>query len=548
LVLRWNRAGGKEIRPISRVSQGWIVGAMPRPRSLFRLPEIITSANQSPRVFVVEGEKAADAGVGLAMSVTTSAGGSAAAHHTDWSPLAGRDVVLLPDNDEPGRKYAHAVIGELVRLSPPPTIRLVTLPGLPAAGDLADFIAARPDESTELIQAQIEQLCAQALPITPATQLQPPETPMPTPTHEHEVTITPIVTRLDQCVPSTVEWLWPGRVPMGKLTLLVGDPGLGKSFLTLDVAARITRGGPLPRQDGDQLSPENTPGSVVLLSAEDDASDTICPRLTAAGADLSRVVALHAVGFRDPRSGQSREAAFSLASDLDVLEEVIASLDDCRMVVIDPITAYLGSADSHNNADMRALLAPLSALATRTGVALLAINHLNKANQGPAIYRSMGSVAFAATARSALAVLPDPHDPDARVLVSLKNNLTANAAGMRYRIVAADDGPLPIIRWDATPVRMSAEELMVAAARSATSAGGTLEASEWLTEMLRNGPRSAAEIKSLAAADGIKERALLRAKQRLGITTHRRGVGLAGTWIWQWPTDRTLPSPPTANA
>ena len=133
----------------------------------------------------------------------------------------------------------------------------------------------------------------------------------------------------------------------------------------------------------------------------------------AAGADLSPlVVALQAVGFRDAKQGKLREATFSLATDLGVLEELIASLGDCRLVVIDPITAYLGSADSHNNAEMRSLLAPLSAvLAARTGVALLAINHLNKANQGPAIYRSMGSVAFAATARSTLAVLADPYDP-----------------------------------------------------------------------------------------------------------------------------------------
>ncbi|MCI0335135.1 MAG: AAA family ATPase [Planctomycetes bacterium] len=286
----------------------------------------------------------------------------------------------------------------------------------------------------------------------------------------------------------------------------------------------------------------SVPGSVVLLSAEDDVSDTIRPRLIGAGADLARIVALQAVGFDDPAGGATREHAFSLASDLDVLEQVIRSLDNCRLVVIDPITAYLGASDSHNNAEMRSLLAPLSELATRTGVAVLAINHLNKTGQGPAIYRSMGSLAFAATARSVLAALADPYDPEARVLVSLKSNLAASVDGIRYRIAntttADANGTgirVPVVRWDTTPVRMSADELLAASAQTAVSGPALAEAAEWLASTLRDGPRPALDLKQLAKADGIHERTLLRAKQRLGVTAARQGYGPNGLWAWQLP-------------
>ena len=371
--------------------------------------------------------------------------------------------------------------------------------------------------------------------------------------------LSPIVARLDECKPTIVEWLWPGRIPFGKFTLLVGDPGLGKSFLTLDLAARITRGAALPETDRCQVSGVGcqdpisdtrhpTPdtqssdtssprrGSVILLSAEDDVSDTIRPRLMAAGADLSRVVALQAVGFRDAKQGKLREATFSLATDLGVLEELITSLGDCRLVVIDPITAYLGSADSHNNAEMRSLLAPLSALAARTGVALLAINHLNKANQGPAIYRSMGSVAFAATARSALAVLADPYDPSAGAGVSQEQpGRVARWCAVSHRF--AEPGELPVIEWDATPVRMTADEVLGAAVQSAAAGGATLEAADWLTEMLRCGPKPAAELKTQAKADGIHERTLLRAKSRLGLSAAGKESVQAGYGFGSCPRE-----------
>jgi putative DNA primase/helicase len=373
-----------------------------------------------------------------------------------------------------------------------------------------------------------------------------------------------VLTRLADFQPEPVRWLWPGRVPAGNLTLLIGDPGLGKSILTLDLAARVSRGAPLPSLDGEhvaapvrdaeecEFSPrrifdrENAPtcaGSVVLLSAEDHVSDTIRPRLVGAGADLARIIALRPIGMHDDAAGDSSQESFSLANDLDVLEELVTSLESCRLVVIDPISAYLGGSDSSNNTQMRSLLAPLSDLAARTGVAVLAINHLNKSAQGPAIYRSMGSLALAATARSVLAVVADPYDDERRVLVSVKSNLGAPVDGMRYRIASATAGDavgqgsfVPVVKWETTAVRMTADELF-AAARVSVSGPAIAEAAEWLKMVLRDGPMPAVELKQLAKIDGIHERTLLRAKQRLGITAHREGFGPGGIWTWQLPCD-----------
>ncbi len=161
LVVRWDRAGGKDIRPVARHPDGWRVGAMPAPRLLYGLPGL-GAAN---RVVVVEGEKATDAARSLGFTATTSAGGAQAAAGTDWSPLAGKDVWILPDNDAPGRGYADRAAGVLAKLGPAPTVRVVELPGLPDGGDVADWVAARgPAADPARLRAEVEAPAARPAP------------------------------------------------------------------------------------------------------------------------------------------------------------------------------------------------------------------------------------------------------------------------------------------------------------------------------------------------------------------------------------------------
>jgi len=152
-VVRWDRPdGSKDIRPVSRRSDGlWYIGAMPEPRLLYRLPDL----SDAEIVFVCEGEKAADAAKSLGLTSTTSSGGANAAGKTDWSPLAGKQVIILPDADEPGERYAEEVIRLLSSLTPTPTIKVIRLPGLPAGGDIVEWIEAGGtlDELLRLVEA-----------------------------------------------------------------------------------------------------------------------------------------------------------------------------------------------------------------------------------------------------------------------------------------------------------------------------------------------------------------------------------------------------------
>ncbi len=155
VVVRWDKPDGKDIRPVARHADDWRIGAMPDPRPLYGLPDLAAAR----RVIVCEGEKAADAARSLGVVATTSAGGSQAANKTDWRPLTGKEVWIMPDNDAPGRKYAETVAGILARLTPAPMARVVELPGLPVGGDIVDWIDAHGDAAEPgAMRAEIEAL------------------------------------------------------------------------------------------------------------------------------------------------------------------------------------------------------------------------------------------------------------------------------------------------------------------------------------------------------------------------------------------------------
>ena len=233
-----------------------------------------------------------------------------------------------------------------------------------------------------------------------------------------------IIRRLTSVAREQLEWLWPGRIPLGKLTLLAGDPGLGKSFVTLDIAARVSRGASWP----DLALLNQSPAGVVLFNAEDDLADTIAPRLDKAEADDRNVVAVEGVAMMGHRR------CFSLEQDLPRLAEVVEQNPGTRLVVIDPISAYTGKVDSHNNTEVRGLLAPLAEVAGRYHLAIVAVTHLSKSGGTKAVYRAMGSLAFAAASRAVWAIVKDLNDPQRRLFLPAKLNLAQDPDGMAYRI------------------------------------------------------------------------------------------------------------------
>ncbi|MCJ7501476.1 MAG: AAA family ATPase, partial [Acidobacteriia bacterium] len=324
--------------------------------------------------------------------------------------------------------------------------------------------------------------------------------------------------------PKPLRWVWRDRIPAGKLSLMVGDPDKGKSLITIDITARITAGKPFP--DG---APSER-GSVIMLSAEDDPEDTIRPRLDAAGADVSRVHLLKAVRVL-LRDGKQTERGFSLESDIDALYDAIKQTPDVRLIVIDPISAYLGAADSHNNSEVRGLLAPLAELAARTGVAILAVTHLRKSG-GSAIYRAMGSIAFAAAARAVWGIAEDADDPDKRIMVRVKGNLAHDPGGLAYRIEVALD--IPRIAWELGAVNLRADDVL-GGLDSREERSEQREAEEWLKEFLAHGPKAVSEIRRQAPQAGLAWHTVRRAADALRIKKQKSGF--VSGWEWALPED-----------
>jgi RecA-family ATPase len=230
---------------------------------------------------------------------------------------------------------------------------------------------------------------------------------------------------------SKPRWLWPGRLAYGKLAVLDGNPGQGKSTLTLDLAARVSRGKPMPGAASGQ-----TPSGVVLLNAEDSLDDTIVPRLMAANADLERVVALESMGDRP----------WSLPGDIPALEEAVWEVG-ASLVVIDPLMAFLhASHDSQRDHDVRRALHPLADMARRTCACVLVVRHLRKAG-GKAIHAGGGSVGIGGAARSVLLAAENPDIEGDSVLAVTKNNLGPKGHSYGYRLVTDEALGSGKIEW-----------------------------------------------------------------------------------------------------
>jgi putative DNA primase/helicase len=342
--------------------------------------------------------------------------------------------------------------------------------------------------------------------------------------------VTPLVIRrVSEIEARPVLWLWPSRVARGKVTMLAGHPGLGKSQLALAVAAIVTSGGLWP-VDGTRAER----GSVIILSAEDDPADTIRPRLEAAGADLTRCHVIEAAQDLGD-DGKPRQRGFSLVHDLARLDAELRRLGDVVLVIIDPITAYLGATDSHRNAEVRAVLAPLAELTSHHGLAVLAISHLRKSLAGDAVLQVTGSLAFAAAARAVYIVARDPNDTMRRLLLPAKNNVGDDRTGYAYRIEPAWlPGAIQTCRiaWEPDAVTVTADEAL--AFRDANAKPRPRDmAAGWLRDLLANHPVPVREIEDEAKAAGFSMSTVRRAADDLGITTEK--TTFEGGWAWRLP-------------
>jgi RecA-family ATPase len=326
--------------------------------------------------------------------------------------------------------------------------------------------------------------------------------------------------RLSDVEPEQVAWLWQGRVPLGKVCILDGDPGLGKSTLVLgEMASRVTTGSPWP--DGAPCPR----GAVVMLTAEDGLGDTIRPRLDAHGADSSRVVAFEAVEY-----GPDEERLPSLALDVARIEAAVVR-EGALLVVIDVLMAYLGNrTDAYRDQDVRSLLTPLVKMAERTGCAVICLRHLSKTGGANALYRGGGSIGIIGAARAGLLVALDPEDETRRVLAVTKNNLAAPVPALAFRLVPDEARGCARIEWDGETAHTASQLLETGDGEERSSAGD--EAVAFLLDLLAGGSMPANKVKAAAKDAGIAPRTLDRAKGRAGVEAKREGFGSDGVWSW----------------
>lgn len=335
----------------------------------------------------------------------------------------------------------------------------------------------------------------------------------------------------------TVDWIWRRWIPRGRLTLVAGHPSAGKSYLTQAIAAAVTTGAPLPGDDT-----RRDPADVILLALEDDPGDTLRPRLEAMGADLRRIHVYRCVVERrmgDDGRDVVEERPMTIPRDAGLLGDLIRR-HAAAMVVVDPLVGVLdGAIDSHRQAAMRQVLAPLHLVAQETGAAMVVVAHLRKSAADLAMLRVGGSIDLVAAARSVIVVAPDPDDQSPtpsdrrRVAAVAKSNIAAYPEPVAYTLREGR------YMWDAAPVApgTTAETLLETPSAGSEGRGAMDEAMDYLRAALAAGPRPAREVQREARDAGIEERTLRRARERLRVRVTRRGFGAGGVWVWSLPID-----------
>jgi DNA-binding CsgD family transcriptional regulator len=244
--------------------------------------------------------------------------------------------------------------------------------------------------------------------------------------------------------PEKIKWLWENRIAIGKLTIFAGDPGLGKSQGSLDMAARLSRGTQFP--DG---SPGMT-GDTILLTTEDDPGDTMRPRLDALNADVSRIHLLQ--GERTKEGHIAGMTLEKITTFLSAVNQIREQGHEVKILIIDPLNGFMGDGDSNKSEDTRKAADAICFLAEREGFAIVGIMHLNK-GKGPPMTRVLGSIAWVAKARAAYFFMKDK-ETDRRLFLPLKNNLGPDVGGMQYSIQVRSlyNGGIeaPYISWEGT--------------------------------------------------------------------------------------------------
>jgi len=452
-------------------------------RILYRLQELL-QANATDWVFIVEGEKDVDRLYDEGLVATTCAMG-AVKWDESYSEFMNdhKLVAVIPDNDDSGKRHAKRVAESLACVGV--KARILELPGLSDKGDVSDWLnnGGTKEKLLELVQQ----------------------------TGRSAVKLN--LKNMADVKAETVEWFWDNKIPDNAFTIISGDPGASKSFLTIFMAAHITTGRPWP--DCPEIPVKK--GSAIFFSDEDDPAKIIRPRLDAHGAGVSKVYILESV-----RVSEAKEF-FDITRHLSGVEDALEHISDCRMVVLDPITAYLGQTNANSNAEVRSTLTPLAKLASKHRVTIIGINHHNKRQDLAYVYRGLGSTAFVAQARSVWGVVTDKDDNETKIFCPIKANYCVQPTGLKYRIIEG------VVTFAPEPWRGHIDNII-------ENKGSTYrvdEVADWLQERLGTADVASAAIFEEGEKEGFNKDLLYRAKAKLEVKARKLGYG--GQWFWRMP-------------
>ena len=462
----------------------------------YRLSEVLDAIKNGDPVHIFEGETDADAARNLGLVATTNFGGAGKFSDKLVPFFSGATVIVNQDNDDPGKEHALDVAlrlhgtASVTKVMPP-------FPGVAEGGDFKDWLDAggSVEEYLRIVESAPEFVPSGAL-----------------------AGYGPVGTLVSEVEKKPIRWFWRRRIAQGKLNIVDGDPGLGKSLVVLDLAARASRGADMP--DGSAGIPES---GVVLMSAEDDIADTVRPRWERAGGDPAKLLHL----FQVVRNGQER--AVTIPDDLPLIEEAVERIS-ASVVIIDPVSAFWSpDVRTHIDTEVRRALNPLKDMAERLDVTVILVRHLNKTHGGNALYRGQGSIGIIGACRCGLMIGEHPNDESIRVLAPHKTNISKKAASLRFTIHSESDDDPPKVVWG-QEIDVKATDMarppVDEEKRSALS-----DAVDFLMEALASGPVKADELYATAKRREISARTLRRAKDQLGVEVFRQD----NVWFWRLP-------------
>lgn len=457
-------------------------------------PEAIVEADDSAPVLVCEAELDALVAIERGFHAVSGTGG-ASNLPPDLTALSGKRVYLTFDCDEAGRVGSVKWAKRLLDIAE--EVYVLDL-GLGEGEDITDWFVTHGRSAKKL-----RKLMSKAEPFDPDD-------------------VDDDAIWLNTIEESDLSWLWEGRIPFGKIAMLEGDPGLGKSTIWCDVVARLTTGRSFPESEQ-----QTEVGRALVIAGEDDLSDTIVPRLHAAGADISEVATIPLA-----KDGHGNVVPLTLPEDLNRIGATIRK-HGIKLLVIDPVMAYMSeSIMTSSDASVRRALTPLAELMQQTRCAALLVRHLNKSGEMQALYRGGGSIAFIGAARSGLVVAPHPEMTGVVVLSQTKTNLSRKGLSITYVVGKRSDDDNradTFIEWG-EGIDMDADGLL---GRKSTSPERA-DAIKFLRAELVDGPRSPNDLEERAKDAGLSWSTVRKAKDTAGVVSIpvRGEDGKVTAWLW----------------